>query len=51
MEAALKKRVIGQDEAIEKIAHAIQVHRAGLTDPTQAHWLISIFGTNRCWKN
>lgn len=29
----LKKRVIGQDEAVEKIAHAIQIHRAGLTDP------------------
>ena len=26
----LKKRVIGQDEAIEKITHAIQMHRAGL---------------------
>lgn len=31
----LKKRVIGQDEPIEKIAHAIQVHRAGLTDPNR----------------
>ena len=25
-----KERVIGQDEAIEQIAHAIQMHRAGL---------------------
>jgi ATP-dependent Clp protease ATP-binding subunit ClpB len=33
MDEILKKRVIGQDEAIEKISHAIQVHRAGLTDP------------------
>ncbi|MBP9764900.1 AAA family ATPase [Candidatus Babeliales bacterium] len=33
MEAELKKRVVGQDEAIRKIVHAIQVHRAGLTDP------------------
>ena len=32
MEDILKKRVAGQDEAIEKIAHAIQMHRAGLTD-------------------
>ncbi len=33
MEKILKQRVIGQDQAIEKITHAIQVHRAGLTDP------------------
>lgn len=28
----LKQRVVGQDEAIEKITNAIQMHRAGLTD-------------------
>lgn len=33
MEEILKKRVVGQDEAIAKVAHAIQMHRAGLTDP------------------
>ncbi|MBI2344791.1 AAA family ATPase [Candidatus Dependentiae bacterium] len=33
MEATLKNRVVGQDQAIEKISHAIQVHRAGLADP------------------
>lgn len=32
MESILKKRVAGQEEAIEKIAHAIQMHRAGLID-------------------
>ena len=31
----LKKRVIGQDEAIEAITHAIQMHRTGLTDPNK----------------
>lgn len=35
MQALLKKRVAGQDEAIEKVAHAIQMHRAGLTDPNK----------------
>ena len=35
MEKTLQQRVIGQDQAIEKIAHAIQVHRAGLTDPNK----------------
>ena len=31
----LKQRVIGQDEAIEEITHAIQMHRTGLTDPNK----------------
>ena len=31
----LKKRVIGQEEAIEKVSEAIQMHRAGLTDPNR----------------
>lgn len=31
----LKKKVIGQDEAIEAITHAIQMHRTGLTDPNR----------------
>lgn len=35
MEDTLKQRVVGQDEAVKKIAHAIQVHRAGLTDPNK----------------
>jgi len=35
MDEILKKRVIGQEEAIEKITHAIQAHRAGLTDPNR----------------
>lgn len=29
----LKEQVIGQDEAVERVAHAVQMHRAGLTDP------------------
>lgn len=35
MEETLKMNVIGQDEAIEKVSHAIQMHRAGLTDPNK----------------
>lgn len=31
MEKVLKQRVVGQDEALEQISHAIQMHRAGLT--------------------
>lgn len=33
METILKGRVIGQDEAITTISRAIQMHRAGLSDP------------------
>ncbi len=35
METLLKNKVIGQDEALQKVAHAIQVHRAGLADPNK----------------
>ena len=33
MEAAMHKRVIGQDEAISAIAHAVRRSRAGIKDP------------------
>ena len=35
MSDLLKKRIIGQDEAIDKVSEAIQMHRAGLTDPNK----------------
>lgn len=35
MESILRKSVIGQDEALKKITHAIQMHRSGLTDPNR----------------
>ena len=35
MEEILKKRVIGQDEALTIISHAIQMHRTGLADPNK----------------
>lgn len=35
MQSILEQRVIGQDEAVEKITHAIQMHRTGLTDPNR----------------
>ncbi len=35
MEHYLQEHVVGQDEAVTKIAHAIQMHRAGLTDPNR----------------
>lgn len=35
MPEILKKKVIGQSEAIEAISHAIQLHRTGLVDPNK----------------
>jgi ATP-dependent Clp protease ATP-binding subunit ClpB len=35
MEESLKKRVIGQDDAIKKVSDTIRVHRAGLADPNK----------------
>ena len=30
MEEVLKQNVVGQDEAVQKVAHAIQMHHTGL---------------------
>ncbi len=35
IEETLKERVIGQDDAITRVAQAIQMHRAGLADPNK----------------
>ncbi len=35
MPQILKERVIGQEEALDSISHAIQLHRTGLTDPNK----------------
>lgn len=35
MEKYMQENVVGQDEAVTKIAHAIQMHRTGLTDPNR----------------
>jgi ATP-dependent Clp protease ATP-binding subunit ClpB len=35
IEDILKERVIGQDEAVKEVAQAIQMHRAGLSDPNK----------------
>jgi ATP-dependent Clp protease ATP-binding subunit ClpB len=35
MEEHMRNNVVGQDDAVAKIAHAIQMHRTGLTDPNR----------------
>ena len=35
MEDTLKKRIVGQDEAVKKIADIIKMSRAGISDPNK----------------
>lgn len=35
MEDEFKQHVVGQDEAIQKVVHAIQMHRTGLAEPNR----------------
>ena len=35
MAEIMKERVVGQDEAIKTVVHAIQLHRTGLTEPNR----------------
>jgi len=44
MHGILKKRIIGQDEAIEKVVRAIQRNRAGIKDPGKPIGTFLFFG-------
>jgi len=44
METILKKSIIGQDDAISKVVHAIQRNRAGLKDPGRPVGSFLFFG-------
>ena len=44
MKSRLKSRIIGQDEAIEKVVRAIQRNRAGLKDPDRPIGTFLFFG-------
>lgn len=44
MQKILKKRIIGQDEAIEKTVKAIQRNRAGIKDPSRPIGTFMFFG-------
>ena len=44
MKARLQSRIIGQDEAIEKVVRAIQRNRAGLKDPNRPIGTFLFFG-------
>ena len=44
MKDVLKKQVIGQDEAVEKVVKAIQRNRVGLKDPNKPIWSFMFIG-------
>ena len=45
----LHQRVVGQDAAIDAVTHAIQMHRAGLTDPNRPIGSFLFLGPTGCW--
>jgi ATP-dependent Clp protease ATP-binding subunit ClpC len=49
MAEELRGKVIGQDEAVEKVVKAIQRNRAGLKRSKQANRFIFLPRANRCW--
>ena len=51
LEDALKSRIIGQDEAVVKLAKAIKRSRVGLRDPKRPIASFLLTGPTRCWKN
>jgi len=51
MEDILHRRVIGQDEAVEKVSDAILRSRAGIQDPNRPLGSFLIFRANWCWQN
>ena len=51
LESVLKKRVIGQDEAVSAVARAVRRGRVGLKDPAPSDRFIPVPGTDRRRKN
>lgn len=51
LENRLKKKIIGQDEAITLLAKAIKRSRVGLRDPKRPIASFLLTGPTRCWEN
>ncbi|EAT13250.1 type VI secretion system ATPase TssH [Bermanella marisrubri] len=50
LEDELKKRVVGQDHAMQKIAQAVRISRSGLTDPRKPVGVFMMAGTSGTGK-
>ncbi len=51
LEKRLKENVIGQDEAIKKIANVIKRNRLGIREIKRPMGVFLFTGPTRCWKN
>jgi len=51
LETILKTKIIGQDEAVAKLAKAIKRNRVGLRDPKRPIASFLLTGPTRSWKN
>jgi len=51
MEERLKKRVVGQEDAIVAVSNAVRRARAGLQDPNRPIGSFLFMGTDRCRKD
>ena len=49
MEQDLKKHIVGQEEAIERISKAVRRARSGLKDPNRPDRQLYFPRTDRCW--
>ena len=50
-EAALRRKIVGQDAAVEKVAEIYQMFLAGLNPPGTSDWQPAISWTHRFGKN
>ena len=51
MEAELRQRVIGQDEAVTRNQQSVATFPRGSEGPETADWLVCFPGTDRCRKD
>jgi len=49
LEERLKKRIVGQEEAVHAVSQAIPRSRVGIADETQTDWLLYLHGTDWYW--
>ena len=47
----IKRKIIGQDDAIQKVVKAIRRNRVGLKDPSKPIGSFIFLGAYRGWKN
>ena len=51
LEDELRKKIVGQEEAITAISDAVRRVESWVATAKQTHWKLLVFGNNRGWKN